>query len=752
MTDWQVDAATVRLTSADGTSSAELQIATLANRTTSFLNRADDPTRSPSQPAIQLFEASAYDYEFVGIDPAPGGLEPSELFEPGRSLVRGRIVSGEAVGTVRIRVQPRDDGPELYGTIEVRPAKLADERSFQTMLGDLADVAVETLMLGFQPSAGAFEFAPAANSRLLYQQFALLHLLLFRDDAEAAFAHVLRRPHRTWETTTERRPAGRPLPGSSRLAQSLTRPGPRQHWSLGAATTSLPLWIDVDTTAETLDTPANRFVKFALERWRDIALLAGEAVERDLKGGPRRRGRVEAARTIERLDELLTAPLFDDVRRMTAFPTGNPVLTRAEGYRQVLAMYLAVEAGAQLPEFVEDPFLISQRNIAALYEAWCFLQLIIAVSELCGVDRRSELLQRDSGGMSLKLVQGRNSRIVWPDIERHGRKLHLELFFNLQFEGTDSWTQRMRPDCSLMIRPRSGAHYETAALDIWLHFDAKYKIEHFARQFGAGVGTVDTKEDEVAEDLGQHRRGDLLKMHAYRDAIRQSAGAFVLFPGGQSKQFQFANEVLPGLGAFPLTPGNADAGRDGLVRYLNVVLDHAANQATRHERARFWGGRAYDESVSAPTAEAVTFLAEPPADTHVLMGYVRSPAQFEWIRSTRLYNVRGGTRVGAIAGDDALELQAKLLILWGPGVKEPVLSQRTTPWFPVDRAWMLDKGYPSPGGDAYFCCSFQAVDHSLEYLRGLDARRLQPSNTRWGAPFATTWLEVLGALASPSDP
>jgi len=750
VTEWQVDAATVRLTSADGTASAELQIAKLANRTTRLLDRAEDPARSSLQPAIQLFEASAYDYEFVGVEPAPGGLEPSELFEPGRSLVRGRISSGEAVGTVLVRVKPRDGGPELHGKIEVRPAKLADERAFQTMLSDLADVAVETLMLGFQPSAGAFDFAPEATPRLLYQQFTLLHLLLFRDDSEAAFAHVLRRPHRAWVTTTERRSAGRPLPGSSRLAHSLTRPGPRQSWSVGSTTTSLPLWIDVDTTAETLDTPANRFIKFALERWRDVALLAGEAVERDLKGAPRRRGRVEVARTIERLDELLAAPLFDDVQRMVTFPTGNPVLTRAEGYRQLLAMYLAVEAGAQLPDFVEDPFLISQRNIAALYEAWCFLQLVIAVGEVCGVNRRSELLQRETGGMSLKLVQGRNSQIVWTGVQRHGRSLQLELFFNLQFDGADSWTQRMRPDCSLLIRPRSGARYESEALDIWLHFDAKYKIEHFARQFGAAVGQVDTKEDEVAEDLGQHRRGDLLKMHAYRDAIRRSAGAFVLFPGGEPKQFQIANEVLPGLGAFPLTPGNANAGREGLVRYLNVVLDHAADQATRHERARFWDGRAYGESVDAPAAKAAMFLSEPPADTHVLMGYVRNTAHFEWIGSTRLYNVRGGTRAGAIANDDALELQARLLILWGPGVAEPVLGQRTTPWFPVDRAWMNNKGYPDPGGDAYFCCSFQPVDHTPEYLQGLDVRRLQHPEKRWGAPFATTWLEVLRALAAPT--
>ena len=50
-------------------------------------------------------------------------------------------------------------------------------------------------------------------------------------------------------------------------------------------------------------------------------------------------------------------------------------------------------------------------------------------------------------------------------------------------------------------------------------------------------------------------------MHAYRDAIRRTAGAYVLYPGndGDDKRFEEFDhrgfhEVLPGLGAFAIRP------------------------------------------------------------------------------------------------------------------------------------------------------------------------------------------------------
>lgn len=42
----------------------------------------------------------------------------------------------------------------------------------------------------------------------------------------------------------------------------------------------------------------------------------------------------------------------------------------------------------------------------------------------------------------------------------------------------------------------------------------------------------------------------LLKMHAYKDAIRRSGGAYILYPGATNETFRGFQEIIPGLGAF----------------------------------------------------------------------------------------------------------------------------------------------------------------------------------------------------------
>jgi hypothetical protein len=585
MTDWQVSHAAVPLMTDDGAIGGELILAVLPKRVAAIYDRAQDPARPDIEPAVQVLEAGAYHYEIRGVKAASPTVEPAELFDPAPGGQHGRFQPGEAVGTVTVAVAAPGELP-LTGRIEVRPAKLEDEQAFRSMLRDLADVAIEMLLQGFQPSAGRFEADPKAAPRLLYQQFALLHLLLFGSETEAAFGHIMQRPHRSWVRQVEHRAAGTPMRGTSRLARTLSRPGPRNLWPAAAGDSplrTLPRLIEIETTIETLDTPANRFLRFALERWRDIAVATDAAIRTGLRGATLRRGLTEVARTLDRLDEFLAAPLFDDVRTLTSFPADNPVLMRAEGYRQLFGSYLTIEAAVGLPNVAADPFLISQRNVAAMYEAWCFLQVVHAVGTVCGADRRTDIYHPAEGGMALGIRQGNASALTW-EMELNGRHISLELFFNRTFGGTESWTRQMRPDCSLLIRPRSGAMYESEELDVWLHFDAKYRVEWFARQFGSGADVTEPAEDEVLEELGQHRRADLLKMHAYRDAIHRSAGAFVLFPGTERRVFNYRTEVLPGLGAFPLRPDAAEGGREDLQAFLRLVLEHAADQATQHEK------------------------------------------------------------------------------------------------------------------------------------------------------------------------
>jgi hypothetical protein len=142
---------------------------------------------------------------------------------------------------------------------------------------------------------------------------------------------------------------------------------------------------------------------------------------------------------------------------------------------------------------------------------------------------------------------------------------------------SESWSRKMRPDFTVSIWPANYNQHD-AALDgklIHLHFDAKYSVDQLKELFGDPE--VDVDEEKNNQRAGRYTRGDLLKMHAYKDAIRRSMGAYVLYPGRGSGHRDFLwqeyHEVIPGLGAFSIRPDDAESGSQTLQRFLLDVLD-----------------------------------------------------------------------------------------------------------------------------------------------------------------------------------
>ena len=318
----------------------------------------------------------------------------------------------------------------------------------------------------------------------------------------------------------------------------------------------------------------------------------------NVRSGPLSRGIDAAEEVIELLDRTSNAPMFRKVGRLRSFPSGNQVLQKRAGYRDLLRTFALTETGARLALNwdLDDVFGASQRNIATLYEYWVFLQLARTVGMVCGEDQAARVLEPSSDGMSLGFVHGKRSRLRW-SVPIRGRALRVELYFNREFlvsaQPDSSWSKAMRPDCSVRVRPEGISDDVVAEdLSIWIHFDAKYRVEFADRQFSMPSSSdgADAAEAEIVERLARSKREDLLKMHAYRDAIRRSAGAYVLYPGKQHHEpFVEHHELLPGLGAFVLRPSiHGAAGTDQLGKFLHNVLSHVADRASQHERSRFW--------------------------------------------------------------------------------------------------------------------------------------------------------------------
>jgi len=421
-----------------------------------FVRGEADPDDGLEQ--VQLLEGHEYRYVIQDDIGEPTSLEPSELFaqddasgKTGRvrpRLATGRIVVALIQGATTLGI----------GALEVRSRKLGYLDHYRWMLRDIADMAAEVVMERFAVSEQRFTFDESRDARTLYQQFEFLQSLLSGSEFEAAIRQVLRRPYVVWEELEEIRSPSRGVPGNSDAARQLAKAGRRISWPtnvLGIPT--LPAMFRVHRTETSVDNIANRFVKFALTRWRDVVLLIERALEKEQSVQPVQRGLREVRAVADRLDVLLNEELFRSVGDLSTFPAGNQVLQKREGYRDIFKTHTQFEIASKLAwAGGEDVYGAGQRNVAALYEFWVFLQLAAVFSQLCDVPLDlGKLIEVDADGLGISLRRGASSRLRG-SVQRLGRTFRLELWFNKTFStrmGTESgaWTRPMRPDVSLFI-------------------------------------------------------------------------------------------------------------------------------------------------------------------------------------------------------------------------------------------------------------------------------------------------------------
>lgn len=563
----------------------------------SVLDLAEAAIRS--QEPIQLAEDQ--DYEFELTDPsmrlhAPGS---DALITPSRNPARahcGTLNAGGWLGRLRLEAIGPEGLPLGVGAVEVRSRKLSYEGEFRTMLEDISNYSVELALEMRAPTELLSLPDPAATAGGLYQQFAFVRGLLGSAVFENALRRVLSHPHIALEPLPISRSVTRPFrPRASHLrslARSVRRvPVPASH-PLAARLSSISSHVDATAAIETTDTPENRFVKFVLATI-DAFLL--QVMERSvvLNRGLRERFATEVAALRRRLDTYSSSSFFRGLGDITALPLSSTVLQRREGYREIYQAWLQFSLAARITWAAgEDTYSAGQQRVSLLYEYWVFFQLCSMVSRVSGSALQpQQILEPTRDGFGIRLRRGQ-ALAVAGRISRKGKDLRLRLAYNWTFRagtapaGAGSWTQRMSPDYTLSLWPadRSESDAEASYEMAHVHFDAKYSVRTLRQLFGRSDRDFDSAEvaarDQLQDDesgTSQYKRDSLLKMHAYRDAIRRSYGAFVLYPGDTDETFQMYHELLPGLGAFVLRPS-----RDNplLFTFLDELIDHVADPTT----------------------------------------------------------------------------------------------------------------------------------------------------------------------------
>ena len=754
-----VSSARLPLNNVGGVETAVLQLHVLPKSRNAWpaplLDLTEDLDRDPSLEPVQLLEATEYRFELLATDPrgGPFRLEPAEVFEADDdSGTQGRLKPGLATGQMTLQILDQLGKPRGAARVEIRSRKLDYLRHYRWMLRDITSVTTELVMERFAAAEQAFSVDDSRDAETLYQRFEFLRALLESDEFESSLHRIIAQPYVSWTTEQHDRNPQQGIRASQDVGRQIAAMGPRMNWPSGPPSLrTLPARLHVSRTESSVDNAANRFVKFALSRWRDIAQNVQQALAADANNAPTQRGAREVEAIIDRLDAWLSEQLFREVGDLAHFPANNQVLQKREGYRDVLRAYLQAEVAAKLSwPGGESVYSAGQRNVAALYEYWTYIQLASVVQRLCGnTTDLSQLVEVDARGMNVSLTRGRAASIGGT-VERRGRRLNVTLWFNRTFSARgpkpDSWSRPMRPDATLHV---SSQLADTVFQPTWVHFDAKYRIEGLSELMGTDPATPEEEQNSVdstsrADDAGSPKRSDLLKMHAYRDAIKSTSGAYVLYPGDRDELRRSYEEILPGLGAFVLRPSETGEaqGTSNIYQFLDKVLDHFATQISEHERERYWTREVHTGEPGQQLAPIASFLTKPPDDTLVLLGYVRSEQQLNWIRRTGLYNLRAGQRRGAV-GLRSQELAADLLVLYGPPLDSPQILRVGGEPRVLNREELVASGYHKPGGDLYFCLQVEQIDTDYRLSSASVTSAATAAGRPQGAPATVSWRTLV---------
>ena len=738
-----------------------------------LLDCTESNNRDHGEEPIQLLEGCSYEYKLSDKDcrltDSSGNLVKKSRIKGSRNT--GRISPGIYVGKLALLVERKGEIVDKIA-VEVRSIKADYRTEYRTMLEDITKECTELLMIHSSPVTQRFNVDYEGDSQTLYQRFAFVKSIVDSEQFRNAVYRVISMPVTTWTNHIEERDirrARRITP--SQLRQIASRNDrinlPENHnLRKKLSIQSIPSRITSEIKIDTVDTPENRFVKHVLQEFQRFSGLVIRHIE---KSKTRPNIYYEAKNLEEKFGTYLNHNVFREISSPVSLPLNSPILQRKEGYREILRVWLMFDLAAKLTwkALDDDKYDIGKRDVATLYEYWLFFKLLRLIEKIFSIDPKQtkKLIKEDGDGMGLTLESGIHTAVEG-DYSYKGRHLKIQFSYNRTFGKSNypdggSWTKQMRPDYTLSLWPAdetlSGKdelnEAEKQELIVHIHFDAKYKVEGLKYLISEDVDEaskdLDIEKNEQKE--GTYKRADLLKMHAYKDAIRRTAGAYVLYPG-KDKPYKSRgfHEIVPGLGAFAVSPSDNGTGLEQLESFIREVVGHFAYRASQREKQSYHTYQIHKEESGKNNLFDIIpekykgNRVKPPTETFVLIGFIQDK-QKDWVERKQLYNTRF---------DEPINLEkvsAKYLILYDSFMG--TANTKTNKIYGIKynpRIWekkkMLEEGYPSPSREEYFVYKIESINESWIEGKVWDISQLDEyKKTKIAGPFTVSLAELMQA-------
>lgn len=308
----------------------------------------------------------------------------------------------------------------------------------------------------------------------------------------------------------------------------------------------------IEEHTQSNDTQENRFLKYALAQIIDKYdtlkhyIEGNKNVSEELKR--------EMGACLDTMRHLYRNPFFRTVGRFKGLNQESLVLQKATGYSQVYRTWQMLRRAYSLQDGM---YRLQTKDIATLYEIWCFIEVSHIVKEQLGlsaeeVEHRNRMEM--NGVFTWELGRGEHSRILF---RKDGVEL-AELVYNpkhterendnISMEHLVVPTVPQKPDIVLQLTKDD----MKKGMKMTYLFDAKYRI-------GGKEKGVDVPPDDAINQMHRYRDAIYYKEYDEGQLKKEVIGGYILFPGdgdpadvAVSKFHETIKKV--NIGAFPLRP------------------------------------------------------------------------------------------------------------------------------------------------------------------------------------------------------
>lgn len=249
---------------------------------------------------------------------------------------------------------------------------------------------------------------------------------------------------------------------------------------------------------------------------------------------------------------------FQGVGRLTVINRSSTILTKRAGYKQLYSYYLNMKSSPQqsidAQDFVE---LFENKSIDKLYEYVALFYLDDYLKDLYGFLPQQQKLGTSRKNYSV-ILNETNDKVKLQYAKEGYPTTTLSFQHSYTRGKKTSYALTQSPDFSLVIE-----HHGKRKL---YHFDTKFKMKVF-----------DVAEEGLTEQRRYAKEEDLKTMHAYRDGIYGTVGAYVLYPGdAHSEKMIYRDEQHAvhgdndnaGIGSVPLQIADDNAELRAFLREL----------------------------------------------------------------------------------------------------------------------------------------------------------------------------------------